>query len=171
MEFNEFLKEMDDKSDLNFSSVFNILEESNITIDNSVLNDGLGLATLYGLHIDVDKIRSKHLPHDLIFFIILHEIAHYKRMLKFGKERYIKLLSRSDFESFFDGLIDEEVFADRWASLMFYKLNNKIYPRYKTQQLDKSEAQIQYRVHAYRLFGVVDNDEENYKKLIKNTVK
>lgn len=171
MEFNEFLKEMDDKSDLNFAGVFDILEETNITIENSELNEALGLATLYGLHIDISKMKERYIPEQLILFIILHEIAHYKRMLKFGKQYYLNLLSRTDFESFFDSVIEEEVFADRWASLMYYKLNGKVYPKFMTQQLDKPEVQKKYRHNASKLFGVVDNDEENYKKLIKIVLK
>lgn len=165
MEFIEFVEKMDNETSLNFKGVLPILGD--LSIENTKLNNALGLATLYGLYIDVDRMLHSGLPDKMFLFVILHEIAHYKRMVKFGKEHYLEKLSRPDFEDFFEGVIEEEVFADRWASVMYYHLTGDLYPRHLTQQLDADYIRLEYRPYCRSIFNKVQNDEEKYKELIK----
>lgn len=165
MNFIDFVKMITNKTPLNLSGVLNVL--GNLKIENAKLNNALGLATLYGIYIDVDRMLHSNLPNKILIFIILHEIAHYKRMVKFGKEYYLNKLSRSDFEYFFEGVIEEEVFADRWASLMYYHLTGNLYPRDLTQQFDSDYIKSEYIAYCRSIFNKVQNDEEKYKELIK----
>lgn len=165
MTFNDFIEKMDNETSLNFKGVLPIL--GNLTVENSELKDALGLATLYGLYIDIDKMLSRPYPEKLLLFVILHEIGHYKRMMKFGKEHYLSKLSRPDFDHFFDGIVEEEIFADRWASLMFYKVTGELYPKGLTQELDLDVNKLRYKPYCKGIFNKVDNDEDKYKELIK----
>lgn len=167
MTFNDFIEKMDNETSLNFKGVLPILGD--LEVHNNSLRGALGLATLYGLYIDIEKMLSNPYPKQMFLFIILHEIAHYKRMVKFGKEHYLTKLSRPDFEHFFDGVIEEEVFADRWASIMYYHLTGDLYPRDLTQQLDLKYNQLEYKSYCQQIFNKVDNNEDKYKELI-NTI-
>jgi len=170
MTFEKFLNEKTKLTGLKFNSILDITDELDVSFQDKKLHNSLGLATLYGLYYDSIKFSKHNIDDKLIMFILLHEIAHYKRMVKLGKEFYLKELSIDDYDEFCESILYEEVFADRWARLMFYKLNNELYPIEMTQQLELNYNRIIYKKSCNFIFGEIKNNEENYKKLVENFI-
>ena len=106
----------------------------------------------------------------MIAFIILHEIGHYKRAIRMGKDGVLKVLSDDDFDRFSDHIVGEEIVADRYACFVYYKLYNDIFPRNATQQLDIEMHRMNYKRTTRPLFGVIQNSEKNYEKLLSEYI-
>jgi len=88
------------KSDLNFKQLLEFMEASGIDFkDRKIKFNSLGIATMYGLVINSEELDRY--DDRITFFVILHEIAHYKRIQKMGKDALIKALSAEDFDTFF----------------------------------------------------------------------
>ena len=150
----------------NFNALLAFMENTGINYQNRRMCGPLGLATYHTVYVDLDCINQY--PDNLLYFIILHETAHYKRIERMGgKDEVIKMLSIDDFEEFSKHVIDEEIFADRYACFIYQILNKKKFPREATQNLHLKERQESYKTNSViRLFGVVQNSEEIYNKLI-----
>jgi len=156
-------------SQLDFEALISFMESTGIEYRDRRLRGPLGLTTYYCIYLDMEKLMTVH--EKLMYFVILHETAHYKRIVKMGgKDGVIKVLSNEDFEEFFNHVIGEEIFSDRYACHVYHKLNKFNFPREATQQLHLEERQRQYKGNARQLFGVVQNNEENYKRLLESFV-
>lgn len=127
-----------------------------------------GFATYHTVYLDLKRI--KQFPPTFLFFVILHETAHFKRITKMGgKDGIIQLLSITDFDEFVDAVINEEVIADRYACYVFNVLNGRLLSREVTQNLHHEQARANYKNNNARfLFGVVKNDEETYHRLCES---
>lgn len=152
--------------ELNFSGLLRFMKSTGITYRNRKFKGPLGFAAYDCIYLDVDKILHYHPK--LLFFVILHETAHHKRIMAMGKEKLIELLSLSDFEAFVDHVVGEEMVADRYGRYMFYKLNRESFPIEATQRLENPEMKQRYKPIAGMLFGVVQNDEGNYHRLVES---
>jgi len=150
----------------NFKPLFLLMQNSGIIFKNRRLVGALGLATFDCIYLNMDAL--KHKPSDLYFFVILHEMAHHKRISKLGKEYFLKLFSDNDFDVFSNGVINEEIIADRYGCYVYKCLTNKNFPIYLTQQLDRKYKQDQYKDQIKGLFGLVKNSENNYIKLMES---
>ena len=156
--------------ELDFKSLLKFMKESGIKFKNRKLVKVYGIATYYAVYLDMDKLTS-HFNNRMIWYIILHEIAHFKRIKKIGKDNVIKFLSSEDFDEFCNHIIGEEIIADRYACFVFYLFHKETFPREATQQLEKLSRNLEYRGFIRGLFGKIKNDEENYKKLFKSYIK
>jgi hypothetical protein len=122
----QFLLKMDGTSELNFKGLVDYIEGKDyIEIVDSGIKMGLGLAydkiylDLY--HMELEDIFDG----ELIFFVIAHELGHHFRLNGRHGKYVNEVLLLEDFDEFSDGVIKEERFADRFARLLFYKLNGK----------------------------------------------
>jgi len=149
---------------LNFSGLVELLENSDYDFIGTQLNGPSGMATHGKSYYDIDKLSNQ--PPQYRFFVILHEFGHMLRINKMGKEEMIRKLSNDSFDEFFEHIISEELFADRFASIMYYRLNGVGFPKYMTQQLDVKSNREDYIPKAKPLFGVI-KDEESYDKVMK----
>lgn len=152
-----------------FNNLLTFMEDSGITFYDRGLNNALGLTTLDGIYLDMNMML--HFGDRLMFFIILHEIAHYKRIMKYGGNWLIEKLSIADYETFLNGIYEEEIIADRYACLAFYRLNRDIYLWKYTQQLNLVENQEKYQDAANSYYGKIQNDEAKYRLLIEQFIK
>ncbi len=105
-----------------------------------------------------------------ISFVIFHEVAHYKRIYKFGKDKLIEKLSIENFDNFFNFILCEELIADRYAMYVYYKLKKESFPLELTQNLHLEYNINRYRYVAVDFFDKVKNNEENYKKLMESFI-
>lgn len=166
---NEIIKLLENKpKQLDFKALIKFMIESDIQFKNENLISSVGIATLDNILIDINKITRY--SDSLIYFIILHEIGHYKRITKLGREQIISNLSIMDFDNFTNSIVTEEMIADRYASFVFLKLNGLPFPRIQTQSLELEVNKMKYRLKTARYFGVIKNSEENYYKLINQFV-
>jgi hypothetical protein len=153
---------------LDFRCLVKFMEDSNIYFVDSWLVSAVGMTTLDAIHLDLNKLM--HQTDSMIYFIILHEIGHHKKMMKVGRGETIRKLSSDNFEEFTLNMINEEILADRYASRLFYKFNGVPFPAQLTQQLELKERRVSYRKNTLQYFGVVQNDINKYYELLKNYI-
>tara|TARA_R110000851_G_scaffold115810_5_gene241810 strand:- start:379 stop:918 length:540 start_codon:yes stop_codon:yes gene_type:complete len=173
MTFEDFIFKLNNSSVLHFESILEIVNDSNIKITNACLSDDIvGLTTLDCIYIDIYDILSRLSVGEInlhkVFFILLHEIAHKKRIDKFGVDYHLNMLTTSDFKSFYEFIIFEELFADRWAALIFYFINQKKFHKSQTQELyitSNKELYITNLNTTHKLFKSVNF---NYDEMIKH---
>ena len=104
-----------------FEVLIKFISSLDIKFTDCNLKGPYGMSTIYGIYLDMDKIISRFHPM-MIKYIILHEIGHYKRITKLGKEQVIKNLSLENYDEFCDSVIFEEIIADRYACLVYLRL-------------------------------------------------
>jgi hypothetical protein len=148
------------------------MEKSDISYYMADLKGPLGLTTLDGVYIDLNEIMVRYTSESskILYFILLHETAHMKRIIKMGKHEVLKQLSNTDFDKLFDHIISEEIIADRYGSLLYYFLNKKIYPKHYTQQLDNIHIKEKYRNNAIVFLGQIQNDETSYYNFVNKFI-
>ncbi len=151
-----------------FNDLLTFMENTGITFIDRRLNGPLSITTLDAIIVDVSNF---YIMHDkVVFFIFIHEIAHMKRLKKYGKEWFLKQMSINDFDEFLTELFKEEVLADRYGCRIFYKLNGITYPWPLTQQLNLPEKQKAYAPMTKGYFGKINNNEETYRMLIQSFI-
>lgn len=98
-------------------------------INTSITGTAYGFTIPDKIYLDLNKLSNIKLK-ESIPFIMLHEIAHYKRFAtpELGlaeKTKNISLLTEDEYCSI---VITEESFANRWASLMYRIIYKKSLP-------------------------------------------
>lgn len=154
---------------LKFNDLIKFIEDTGITFKDRNLIGPLGIATLDCIYLDINKLNRHY--DNFIYFVILHEIAHFKRITKMGKPVILKNLSLEDFDEFLNHIFFEEILADRYACRMFYHFNRDIYPWVQTQQLNLPSKQLAYHPMVRNYFGKIQNDEKKYYELIEQFIK
>jgi len=153
----------------NFSKLLKFLEESGIPFKSKkLITGGVAIATIQGVLFDLEQLIKQ--SDKLVFFILLHEVGHSKRLSKIGIDKVVGNLSEENFEVFFSKLIYEELVADRYASFLFNIFNEEKYPWYETQQLDLETRQNGYRPVANLYFGKISNDINKYNQLLNKFI-
>ena len=157
------------ESDLDFIKLLNFINENDYPIIDSRLINALGMATYYTIYLDIDYIEFQ--PYRLRYFIILHEIAHYKRLHKKGLDYHLSKLSSKNVQDVYEHIILEELIADKYAMATYYALTNSYYPYEETQRINEYENKIKFMNTANGLIGVLENNEDSYKTMIKKHIK
>ena len=152
----------------NFTKLVDYLLDTGFVYQDRKLRGPLAIATLNGVLLDMSVIDRYH--DKLVYFILLHETAHMKRINRMGKEMMLSNLSIEDFGEFTAHIFEEEIFADRYACSLFYHFNKEIYPWYETQQLNLKYKQDQYEKMARMYYGKIQNNEEKYNEMISNFI-
>jgi hypothetical protein len=152
----------------NFAGLLSMMESSGIEFKSKGLRGPVGMASLDCIYLDLSKLDR--LADNFVFYIVLHEMAHLKRIQKMGKLAMLAKLSADNFNVYFNHIITEEIIADRYASLMFYGLNKELFPVEMTQQLHLPEIQAKYQFVVRSNFGVYKNDMAIYEEAIKKYI-
>lgn len=152
----------------NFTKLVDYLLDTGFVYQDRKLRGPLAIATLNGVLLDMSVIDRYH--DKLVYFILLHETAHMKRINRMGKELMLSNLSIEDFGEFTAHIFEEEIFADRYACSLFYHFNKEIYPWYETQQLNLKYKQEQYEKMARMYYGKIQNNEEKYNEMISQFI-
>jgi len=92
-------------------------------INASLASNLRGMATPDKIYIDVEDIikRDGNDKYDL-GFVILHELAHYKRIKKNGKSWFLNYVLNTDEDTYVKESNFEERFADRWSRFVLGRL-------------------------------------------------
>jgi hypothetical protein len=156
----------------NVDGLISFMENSGIEYHMADLRGPFAMATFEGVFIDLKKIMSKVLIDDtrFIYFVILHETGHIKRMKKLGEKEILKKLSLSDFEEFFEDIVGEELIADRYGCYIYRKLNNETFPIHMTQQLNLEFHKNKYKDSTRKIFGRIQNNKKNYNDLVNQFI-
>lgn len=171
---NETLKNilLKNLTDCNIDGLINFMESIDVDYQMADLRGPLAMATFEGVFIDINKIidRSSDGDSRLMYFVILHETAHIKRMKKLGKKEILRNLSLGVFDEFFNHVIGEEMIADRYACFIYNKLNKEAFPLHMTQELNLNNNKERYKQTAKGFFGRIQNDEKKYKELFEQFI-
>lgn len=151
-----------------FAGLLRLMESSGIEFKASRLRGPIGLASLDCIYLDISMLDR--LSDKFMFYIVLHEMAHMKRIQKMGKIAMLARLSADKFEDYFNNIITEEIIADRYACLVFYSLTKEVFPAGMTQQLHLPAQQEKYQKIVKGDFGVYKNDMDIYEKAIKKYI-
>jgi hypothetical protein len=168
VEFIKFLDGLKDESAapmVNFNELIELLERENIPVKAHNEGKFSGLATMYGLYFNLNHLVQN--PNIIVYYIILHEIGHYKRFKKLGKSYILNSFSQDDFNKWANGVIDEEIIADKYAAFTYYKLTGKIIPEYCNQKLHLNYIRERYMCKLKETHVNVENDETKYKETLK----
>ena len=155
-------------TDLNFIKLLDFINDSNIPIVNSKIVSALGMATYYKIYLDLDNIANH--PPILRYFIILHEIGHYKRLQKKGLEYHLHKLSSTNVNILYNHILNEEIIADNYGMFAFKRLTGVEYPYEMTQQLKDYENKVKFIDTAYSLIGKLNGTEDSYKIMIQQYI-
>jgi hypothetical protein len=156
----------------NVEALISFMENNDTEYHMADLRGPLAMATFEGVFIDLKRIMDRAFMDDtrLIYFVILHETAHIKRMKKLGKKEILRNLSLDVFDEFFEHVMNEELIADRYGSYIYQKLNKEVFPKYMTQELDLDINKERYKQTARGFFGRIQNDEKKYKELFEQFI-
>jgi hypothetical protein len=154
---------------LKFNNLLKFIEDTGVTFKDRRMTGPLGIATLDCIYLDINQLNRYE--DRFVYFVILHETAHFKRITKMGRAVMLKNLSMEDFDELLTHIFFEEILADRYACKMFYHFNRDIYPWSHTQQLNLPSKQLQYHPMARNYFGKIQNDEKKYYELIEQFIK
>jgi hypothetical protein len=153
---------------LNFKCLLKFMEDSYIPFKNAWLMSSAAMTTLDCIYLDINKLS--HYTDSMVYFIILHEIGHFKKMRKHGRAEVIRRLSIENFELFHINMVTEEMVADRYASRLFNRFNQVPFPSRLTQQLEFIDNRKKYTKNTRQYFGLVQNDERRYYAMIKHYI-
>jgi hypothetical protein len=156
------------ESDLNFIKLLEFINGSNIPVVDSKLINAIGMATYYKIHLDLDDLDFQ--PPLLRYFIILHEIGHYKRLQKKGLEFHLHKLSSSNVNILYKHILNEEIIADNYGMFAFRRLTGTEYPYEMTQRLKEYENKVKFMDTAHSFIGRLQNNEDSYKSMINQYI-
>jgi hypothetical protein len=129
----------------------------------------VGFASLDGVYIDINRLKYDEPM--AIYFTILHETGHIKRMKKIGKDKFLSDMSLENFDAFFNMVILEEKMADRYAAYTYHALTKKTIPTHLSKRMEVSGRTEMYKsAMRHLLFNKVKNNEENYKNLVNELI-
>lgn len=162
----EHILKWDYESDLDFITLLDFIDKNNIPVVDSRLINILGMATFYQIHLDIDYLEYQ--PYKLRYFIILHEIAHYKRLHKKGLDFHLTNLSNSNIDELYNHILLEETIADKYGMFVYRKLTDDIYPYEMTQCINENKLKLMDTAKSF--IGVLDNNEDSYKAMIQKYI-
>lgn len=164
----EYLVKWNYECDLDFIKLLSFINDNDIPVVNSNLIGAIGMATYYRIHLDLVKLETQ--PHMLRYFIILHEIGHYKRLLKKGLSYHLHKLSDSNVNTLYSHILNEEIIADNYGMFTFKRLTGVDYPYEMTQRIKDFENKMKFMDTAYSLLGRLQNNEVSYKNMISQYI-
>lgn len=160
--FKEHLLESTNIGLDNINTLMSVLKD--IDIANAKLTNSIyGLTSYSRIYIDIHGI-IKNMGDNYLLFIILHELAHYKKIKTMGKDWYLNFNLKYNFEEYLRAYKFEEDFANRWATHMM----NKLF------MININHQDIDYETYPYNEFiksnynmlrGCVTNEDELYNYL------
>ena len=155
-------------SEFDTSKLVNAIHESGVEIKLVDLHQAIGITTPDTIYFDKTNVKS--ISSKKLLFVILHEFAHYKRIKKanIDVDEFIKDSSEKEYIKF---VINEEIIADRYASIQFNNITKELFPSWDMQNLHLESKQKIYsdRLKAFYAY-LQDNPELKYSDLIKTHI-
>ena len=114
-------------------------------IDASIIGKSPALCLPGKIYLDLNKFETIS-NDELVPFILLHEIAHYKRFTNpyLDLDNKTKNIGLMTVDEYCELVIKEEMLADRWASLMYYIIYKNKFPKELTQKLGEQTQLNRY---------------------------
>lgn len=150
---------------LNFNALIKIIEDNNIGIKFSRIKFNIGgYSKMNEIVINEDYGTDSKL-----FYIILHEIAHFKRFKKTGELASAKAHRELFLTRNIQPVIIEERLADRYAAFVYNKLNNEIV-RYYMQNIYTDTEVLNYKNRFEQSLKMGDEDLYTHIKKIESFI-
>lgn len=140
-----------------------------VNIINASLKRGLnGITKPELIYINLEEtIRSLGMYG--LAFVILHELAHYKRIKKKGKEWYLNYVLRSDEETYVRNTILEETIADKWGVDMVKEIYGITIVSPRNPLISSKEFSDKTRT-IYKLIRNSVNNEDDWDNMLNGYV-
>lgn len=154
--------------DLNYDGLLELISKHNVNLKFCKFKlNVVGLATFDGIFINsklIDRV-------DVLYYAIIHEIAHKLRIIDLGFDAYSNNILKLDFESYFKHIVEEEIIADRYACIIGSILNkeHKSFNKYN-QGLESSMRQEIYKPRLKELYDSIPNTYEEYVKFLYESI-
>jgi hypothetical protein len=145
-------------SKLNYQALFSLIGENRIEFIPVRLAGAYGMTLPDRIYVDLYELRR--LPDNVVYFVLLHEIFHYKRYQQLGKQHFINQLSNPNFEELHNHIIDEEMAADKYGCEMYRLFNGQDYPVQLTQMLDDPYRRSMYEKNTKAFFGQIKSEAD-----------
>ena len=155
-----------DNSELNFNCLELLILDIDIQIKDFICNAS---AISVDDKIFINSNINNKLNDEKFYFVILHELAHYKRNIKYNINEMLIKSSKGEFETFFDFLVNQEIFADRYARFCFYILNHV--KTNLSQNLDNENVKLDYKSHAEIIYNNLPDTNKEYNKTLLKFIK
>jgi hypothetical protein len=153
---SDLIDEYGDTS-LNFSGLQLLLLDIDVQVrEFKVRVSGISAAN----KIFVNKNVTNLVPSNEFYYMLLHELGHHKRNIKYHTDERLFKLSKGDFESFFEFVISEEIIADRYARFCYYILNGRT--TNISQNLHIPNNKEKYKENAEFLYDNLPDTLEEY---------
>jgi len=163
----KFLKEK--LNQLNYYALLSLIKENNIELVAAKILGCMGLTTPERIYFDENKLNCFH-P-SIVYFAVLHEIFHYKRIKLLGEPYFVLQFSNSNFNEFHRFVVNEEILADRYGRIMFHKFNKTKFPIEYTQMLDDEFNSNRYKAVTKQMFELFQNTGSgDFKKLYEQFI-
>jgi hypothetical protein len=125
----DYLISLGNADNLNFTGLVDLIDKENIPIKAYKFpppySRAFAATNPISIILNLNEIRYVSLVNQ--YHIILHEIGHYLRIRKIGVDAIDSLVGAiTVYEDFLNHLIEEERFAEKYATMTFYKLNGRI---------------------------------------------
>lgn len=143
-------------SKLNYQALLDLIDENRIEFESVILAGAYAMTTPDRIYVDLYELRR--LPDNVVYFVILHEIFHYKRYQELGKQHFINELSNPILEELHNHIIGEELAADAYGRKMYHFFNGQDYPIELTQMLEDPYNRERYEKNTKAFFGQIKNE-------------
>jgi hypothetical protein len=155
----QHLNDLTESSPLNFSGLLYYLASKDIKLESYIFpynyHFAVAMATEQAIFLNDERVSE--FSDDSLFHILLHEVGHYLRTRKIGVGEMDEEVSRIETgASFLNHVINEEKIAERFASIMFYRLN---------KLKDNSQARINFS--SYRFTNMMEDYTNRMFKELK----
>lgn len=156
------------ESNLNWNALVDYIYNKGIVIIDSKLKSGFGMATYYGIHLNMDYF--KFVNGEIRYFLICHEIGHYVSLIEQGLDYHLNMLSSSNLNDVYNHIVNEEKRADDFALNLYNILNNISFEDIHNNINDEYLNKNGYMETAKYIFGRINNSEQNYKNIINEFI-
>lgn len=156
------------QQDLNWEGFDKFLNECEVELEYVNFRD----PRIKGMALPEGIFVSKNFSgNQMYMFVVLHELAHYKRYQKIGAQEMAEFILDGTFNEAFAKILHEERLADRYAKMVFRKLNGFDFPDELTQELH-DENNVANLAHMWaqirpQLKFMVETSEFSYYDTLK----
>lgn len=156
----KFLKDRHSKGYLNFSGLFSIIKYHGIKVYDIGIQGAAGFSDGTSVYLDLEKLER--INDEQCFFIIAHELSHQIRFNKKEPNYAINIYKNHSFEEYVELGIFEELFADKLACLIYFRLNGT------TFDMKRSVDTIRRNIESTRpIYNMVQSNDLTYPEILK----
>ena len=156
----KFLKDRHSKGYLNFSGLFGIIKYYGIKVYDIGIQGAAGFSDGTCVYLDLQKLVR--INDEQCFFIIAHELSHQIRFNRKEPNYTFNIYKNHTFEEYVELGIFEELFADKLACLIYFRLNGT------TFDMKRDVETIRRNIESTRpIYNMIKSNNLTYPEIVK----